>query len=288
MEQTARLALWLPWVIAAHVFSLVWVLKTFLISRTKRLSSAVLGPQAHAHIPDACIDSDLTTPIDQSTNRDATIVISDQKVPGQCQHVGFTDVEILTTDVESSFRLGTATASCASGAPLEATMKAGKLAYTGQLLGQSLQWETIGCTYKVHGVSKVVLQDVWGKAYPGEMQALMGPSGAGKSTLMDILAMRKTTGKITGRLLLDGKVATKSFVNKTAYIPQDDNFVPTMTAVETLEFYASLTLPSDSKSNRIARNARIQHVLTATGISHVQGTLVSRKVSVSDGAYCFM
>jgi ABC-type multidrug transport system ATPase subunit len=48
----------------------------------------------------------------------------------------------------------------------------------------------------------------------------MGPSGAGKSTLMDILAMRKSVGQLTGQLLLNGHPATRSFIRKTAYVPQ--------------------------------------------------------------------
>ena len=48
----------------------------------------------------------------------------------------------------------------------------------------------------------------------------MGPSGAGKSTLMDILAMRKSVGELTGQLLLNGQPATRSFIRKTAYVPQ--------------------------------------------------------------------
>ena len=31
-----------------------------------------------------------------------------------------------------------------------------------------------------------------------------GPSGAGKSTMLDILAMRKTVGTITGQILVNG------------------------------------------------------------------------------------
>jgi ABC-type multidrug transport system ATPase subunit len=52
------------------------------------------------------------------------------------------------------------------------------------------------------------------------MQALMGPSGAGKSTFMDILAMRKSVGHLSGRLLLSGRPANTSFIRKTAYVPQ--------------------------------------------------------------------
>jgi hypothetical protein len=63
-------------------------------------------------------------------------------------------------------------------------------------------------------------------------QALLGPSGAGKSTLMDILAQRKSTGNLGGSMLVDGMPATGSYIRRTAYVPQNDNFVPVMTTVE--------------------------------------------------------
>jgi ABC-type multidrug transport system ATPase subunit len=36
------------------------------------------------------------------------------------------------------------------------------------------------------------------------MTALMGSSGAGKTTLLDVLAGRKTTGRISGDILING------------------------------------------------------------------------------------
>jgi hypothetical protein len=33
-----------------------------------------------------------------------------------------------------------------------------------------LRLQGIGCSYNVNGATKVVLQDIWGKAYPGQMQ----------------------------------------------------------------------------------------------------------------------
>jgi ABC-type multidrug transport system ATPase subunit len=57
-------------------------------------------------------------------------------------------------------------------------------------------------------------------AASGCLQALLGPSGAGKSTLMDILAMRKSTGQLTGTVLLDGQPATQAFIAQSSYIPQ--------------------------------------------------------------------
>lgn len=71
-------------------------------------------------------------------------------------------------------------------------------------------------------------------------QALLGPSGAGKSTFMDILAMRKSVGNLSGRLLVNGCRAGKRFIRKTAYVPQEDNFVPTMTTWEVMSFYAEV------------------------------------------------
>ena len=55
-------------------------------------------------------------------------------------------------------------------------------------------------------------------------QALMGPSGAGKSTLMDILAMRKTVGTLSGQLMVNGQPAGKSYVCSTSYVPQVINW----------------------------------------------------------------
>jgi ABC-type multidrug transport system ATPase subunit len=54
----------------------------------------------------------------------------------------------------------------------------------------------------------------------------MGPSGAGKSTLMDILAVRKTVGTLSGQLLVNGQPAGKSYICSSSYIPQVGIWVP--------------------------------------------------------------
>jgi ABC-type multidrug transport system fused ATPase/permease subunit len=105
----------------------------------------------------------------------------------------------------------------------------------------TLEWQGIGCSYNTPTGVKEVLAGVWGIAQPGEMQALLGPSGAGKSTFMDILALRKSIGNLSGRLLVNGARASKKFIKKTAYVPQDDNFVPTMTTWEVMSFYADVS-----------------------------------------------
>lgn len=58
------------------------------------------------------------------------------------------------------------TMSGTGGGPLEATV-------SEHLASEALtlEWQSIGCSYSVPGApTKVVLQDVWGKANPGQMQ----------------------------------------------------------------------------------------------------------------------
>eukprot|EP00878_Enallax_costatus_P020993 GHUV01022209.1.p1 GENE.GHUV01022209.1~~GHUV01022209.1.p1 ORF type:complete len:299 (-),score=59.91 GHUV01022209.1:26-922(-) len=84
-----------------------------------------------------------------------------------------------------------------------------------------MEWQDIGCSYNTSAGMKTVLKNVWGRADPGDMLALMGPSGAGKSTLMDILAGRKSVGNLTGAVLVNSRPRKKAeFARKTAYVPQ--------------------------------------------------------------------
>jgi ABC-type multidrug transport system ATPase subunit len=74
----------------------------------------------------------------------------------------------------------------------------------------------------------------------------MGPSGAGKSTLLDILAFRKTTGKWTTDIRLNGAILAKqTFVKESGYVTSDDLLTPELTCIEMLRFGAALRLPKD-------------------------------------------
>jgi ABC-type multidrug transport system ATPase subunit len=49
----------------------------------------------------------------------------------------------------------------------------------------------------------------------------MGPSGSGKTTLLDLLAGRKTVGKLDGDILFAGNKPTRSFLRRyTGYVEQ--------------------------------------------------------------------
>ncbi|KAK1929172.1 ABC transporter G family member 31 [Phytophthora citrophthora] len=86
-----------------------------------------------------------------------------------------------------------------------------------------------------------LLQGVSGYAKPGTMTALMGSSGAGKTTLMDVIAGRKTGGKIRGKILLNGYPANDLAIRRcTGYCEQMDIHSESATIREALVFSAIL------------------------------------------------
>ncbi|BDA42962.1 ABC transporter G family member 22 [Coccomyxa sp. Obi] len=119
---------------------------------------------------------------------------------------------------------------------------------------------------------KQVLHPSSGNAYPGECVALLGPSGAGKSTLLDILSLRKSSGKIKGQVLMNGRPLGVQFKRNSAYVAQEDCFVPTMSAWETLNFTATLTLPKAISPEE--RRTRITEVLKIMGLWRSRDTQV--------------
>ena len=90
-----------------------------------------------------------------------------------------------------------------------------------------------------------LLTNITGFARPGCMTALMGPSGAGKSTLLDVLANKKTGGKVEGAILVNGNARNeKTFPRISGYVEQSDSHYPTNTVREAVLFSAMLRLPT--------------------------------------------
>lgn len=81
----------------------------------------------------------------------------------------------------------------------------------------------------------------------------MGSSGAGKTTLMDVIAARKNSGRIEGRIGVNGFPMQKASWSRTlAYVEQADVHSPQLTVYESLVVSASLRLPrSTSKAARM-------------------------------------
>lgn len=123
--------------------------------------------------------------------------------------------------------------------------------------GQSastIQWEDLNVLASLpNGNEKRILHGISGEASSGDMLALMGPSGSGKTTLLQALAGRPT-GRLEGKLNIDGKRPSKNTRRKTALVTQVDLMWEALTVRETLEYAALLRLPESmprkSKLNR--------------------------------------
>jgi ABC-type multidrug transport system ATPase subunit len=142
-----------------------------------------------------------------------------------------------------------------------------------------LEWTTVSCSYSTPG-GKVrhVLANVSGCVAASELHALLGPSGAGKSSLLDVLAGRKTTGRLAGTVRLDGmqlRGTAAAAAAGMAYMPQDDHFIPVMTCYEVLAFHASLQLGHHLQVAREAAAPPVLHdALAAVGLLQHADTLV--------------
>ncbi|ETO60345.1 hypothetical protein F444_21428 [Phytophthora nicotianae P1976] len=95
-----------------------------------------------------------------------------------------------------------------------------------------------------------LLKGISGYALPGTITALMGSSGAGKTTLMDVIAGRKTGGKVQGQILLNGHPATDLAIRRsTGYCEQMDIHSESSTFREALTFSAFLRQGADISDN---------------------------------------
>lgn len=76
-----------------------------------------------------------------------------------------------------------------------------------------------------------------------------------------------------GSVLVNGEPAASQFVRtQSAYVPQFDNFIPTMTVREVLTFYARTILPTHY--SRESRNNKVESVMETMGLWAQADTLV--------------
>ena len=84
------------------------------------------------------------------------------------------------------------------------------------------------------------------------LTVITGESGAGKSTLMDVIAGRKTTGRITGEIELNGFPKDQKVLRRImGYVEQTDILSSALTVYETLLFSARLRLPRTSTLSEV-------------------------------------
>ena len=136
----------------------------------------------------------------------------------------------------------------------------------------TLAWRDIHYYVDVGGrkskVTKHLLKGINGFSKPGTLTALMGSSGAGKTTLMDVIAGRKTMGKITGDILVNGRPKdTKSFNNLTGYVEQQDLHMGLHTVREALDFSAKIRLPASVTKKQ--RDDWVEEVMQLVGLARI-------------------
>jgi len=124
-----------------------------------------------------------------------------------------------------------------------------------------------------NGEEKQLLRGVFGFAKPGRLVALMGQSGAGKSTLLDVLAGKKTTGRIDGEILVNGELKDpEQFSKYAAYVEQFDSFNAMNTVRETVMFSARLRLSPDLTTEEL--NQKVDRVLDILNLRPSEHSMV--------------
>ena len=154
-------------------------------------------------------------------------------------------------------------------------------AFGSRRIERTIAWSDVACTLRFWVPSgsfskkrKVleVLKGMSGSAEPGTMTALMGESGSGKTALLDVLARRKTLGRLEGEVLVNGAIPGTEWKRISGYVLQEDVFIPTQTAREHLTFVSRLKLPADMANEQ--RDERVDTVLQEVGLSHVAETQI--------------
>ncbi|CEP07548.1 hypothetical protein [Parasitella parasitica] len=137
--------------------------------------------------------------------------------------------------------------------------------------GTTFSWQNVNYSVPIKGGELQLLNSISGVVRPGHLTALMGSSGAGKTTLLDVLARRKTLGKVDGRLYLNGEALMNDFERITGYCEQMDIHQPAVTVRESLQFSANLRQPRDTpQSEKDSYVEQIIHLLEMEDIADAQ------------------
>ncbi|TYJ57551.1 hypothetical protein B9479_001633 [Cryptococcus floricola] len=115
-------------------------------------------------------------------------------------------------------------------------------------------FEDVRYTVQADGQDKQLLNGISGFVKGGSLTALMGASGAGKTTLLDTISLRKTVGKVEGKMTIDGKPLDASFSRQAGFAMQSDIHEPMATVRECLQFSALLR-----QSNSRTREERLEY-----------------------------
>ncbi|KAG0298811.1 hypothetical protein BGZ96_006202 [Linnemannia gamsii] len=164
---------------------------------------------------------------------------------------------------------------------IPASLTVSKLQYEITVKEELKEGEKKSLFKKQLDVQRAILSNVDVKATPGRVLAIMGPSGSGKTTLLDLLADRqaRNVGKFQGEILLND-VPVKQYGNirkrLVGYVTQEDDFIETLTVLETLTFAAKMRLPRAMSTKD--KLARVDAVMDELNLTHIKNTKVGGAV----------
>uniref|UniRef100_A0A7I4YAS1 ABC transporter domain-containing protein n=1 Tax=Haemonchus contortus TaxID=6289 RepID=A0A7I4YAS1_HAECO len=159
-------------------------------------------------------------------------------------------------------------------------------AYVQQTSRPSKFWFTSKSSAHQRSSSRMVLDNVYGMATPGEIMAIMGSSGAGKTTLLNVLAHRNLGSlQFQGSVQVNQQPVTKEFMRTAcAYVQQDDCFIGSLTVKEHLMFHAALRMGGGyHKSHHLQK---VEEIIQELGLNDcadsIIGTLSSEGISAGE------
>lgn len=135
-----------------------------------------------------------------------------------------------------------------------------------------LTFDQVGYTLK----DRTILKGISGVAPAGEILAIMGPSGSGKSTLLDILSMKAKSGRVSGRIFVNGQPLKASFKQNIGFVAQHDMLLPTLTVMESLMFSGLLRLPQ--RLTMAEKTQQVLNVLHELQLVHIADSKIGNEV----------
>mmetsp|Transcript_9178 Transcript_9178/g.8199 ORF Transcript_9178/g.8199 Transcript_9178/m.8199 type:complete len:606 (+) Transcript_9178:83-1900(+) len=140
--------------------------------------------------------------------------------------------------------------------------------------GITLEWSHIKYVIPsgANGETRTILNNLHGRASPGELLAIMGTSGAGKSTLLDALAGRLISKGLSGQIISNGqKVDRKKFRREIGYVMQSDALFPLLTVQETIRFAAYLRIHDKTRQEK---NVIADEMIKLLRLEHTANTII--------------